>query len=361
MEIALVRLELGSSSEPYIRFEQSRLQKYRCAMVDKRSEYIDWRAHLMSLVGMPFKPATPSVKLVHSHFGPDAQYGRSIAKIRGVPHVISVHGYDVCYSPLQYVRLMRSRFVSYALKRRRLLDSADLILCCSEYLQRRVVSLGVAREKTRVHYLGVDLETIDSVNRDVTGERSFKGMHVVCVGRLVPIKGQDVLIRAIPEIRHKVPNLKVTLVGAGPRLAHLKRLARSLGVEEVAEFVGALSHADTLRVMGSADVVVVPSRRLARVEEAFGLVAAEAMALGVPVVASETGGLAELLDQGRLGVLVPQGCPSTLARGVIQAVETSSPDRLKLAEDAVRTHYDASQQLLRLERIFDELVESQIR
>lgn len=353
--VALVRFEGNLPSEPYIQYQAAHMERYGCQFVSYSNRAIGPISSFLA----PFLPrwsiSVRGIDIVHSHFGPDALYGAALARHANSPHVVSLHGYDVCYPWHRYLRLKRPRFVAYAFRRVEVLRRADLILCCSEYLRQRAISLGVPAEKIRVHHLGVDLAAVTNVRSD---EVRICGSipHVVCVGRLVPIKGQEILIRAIPLIRKALGRVRVTLVGDGPSLGMLKRLAARLLPDGDLCFTGNLSHEQSLRVMASASAVVVPSRSQRSVEEAFGLVAAEAMALGVPVVATRTGGLTELLEGGALGVLVPADSPEALADGVIAAIREPDAVRLLRAQQVAQTLYDAKHQLKHLEGVFDEVI-----
>jgi glycosyltransferase involved in cell wall biosynthesis len=141
--------------------------------------------------------------------------------------------------------------------------------------------------------------------------------HVACAARLTPEKGVDVLLHAAAVLRADVPDLRVLLLG-GAQSGHetyqadLVRLSRELGLSEAVCFRGFVDQ--PFRQWSGARVYVQPSRR-----EGFGLAAAEAMASGLPVVATSVGGLTDLLDFGRAGVLVPPDDPPALA-GAIKAL-----------------------------------------
>ena len=144
---------------------------------------------------------------------------------------------------------------------------------------------------------------------------------VLFVGRLDPVKGLDTLVRAMALVVAAEPSLRgrscLCIVGGQKpeRLdrmdaehARIDRLAREVGLDDVVHFMGAVSQDDLPFYYGAAQVVVVPSRY-----ESFGLVALEAMACGVPVIASDVGGLSSLVRDGRTGFLVPDGDPAALA------------------------------------------------
>ncbi len=142
------------------------------------------------------------------------------------------------------------------------------------------------------------------------GIESYERM-VLFIGRLVPQKGVEYLVRAIPLILQQHRNVKFVIAGDGWSKDHLERLARSAGFGDKIRFLGFISDSDLTELTMSADVLVVPS-----VYEPFGIVALEGMAAGVPVVAANVGGLAEIIEHDRTGVLVYSKNFESIAWGV---------------------------------------------
>lgn len=139
--------------------------------------------------------------------------------------------------------------------------------------------------------------------------RRGSGMLLGAAGRFVPQKGFDVLLRALAEL----PQASLLLVGDGPERPHLEQLIDELGLGDRVELTGWLP--DAARLLATVDAVVVPSRA-----EPFGLVALEAMSAGVPVVASDVDGLAEVVTDGVTGLLVPSGDPRRLAEAIARVL-----------------------------------------
>ena len=137
---------------------------------------------------------------------------------------------------------------------------------------------------------------------------------VLAVGRVEPLKGLDILIRAFAELTDRT-DVRLVIIGgdesARPEFDRLESIAREVGVLEAVTFLGAVEHHLLPDYYRAADVVVMPS-----FAESFGLVAVEAMACGVPVVASRVGGLASTIADGRTGYLVPWRCPEPFAEKI---------------------------------------------
>ena len=135
--------------------------------------------------------------------------------------------------------------------------------------------------------------------------------RLLCVGRLIPIKGHIVLLRAFAEARREIPSLRLDIAGRGPLEPALRALAKELEVEDSVHFLGHV--APIQRAIEQAAIVVVPS-----MGEGFGMVALEAMERARPVIAAEIGGLGELVEDGVTGVLVPPGESEPLVQAIVQ-------------------------------------------
>lgn len=141
-------------------------------------------------------------------------------------------------------------------------------------------------------------------------------------GRLVPEKGTHILLEALALLPRSLAHVRLRIAGDGPERASLQSLADNLGLGDRVEFLGHLSREDVERTLATATVQVVPSLWA----EPFGLVAIEAMARGTPVMVSAAGALAELVEEGRTGYLVPPGDAGALARRLTEVM--TAPDGL---------------------------------
>jgi glycosyltransferase involved in cell wall biosynthesis len=133
---------------------------------------------------------------------------------------------------------------------------------------------------------------------------------LLCVGRLIPIKGHIVLLRAFAAARRRIPDLQLHIAGRGPLEPALRALAIELELEDSIRFLGYVTPVQ--RAIEDAAIVVVPS-----MGEGFGMVALEAMERARPVIAAEIGGLGELVQDGRTGFLVPPGEAEPLRDAIV--------------------------------------------
>lgn len=146
--------------------------------------------------------------------------------------------------------------------------------------------------------------------------------HLVCLGRLVAEKGFDLAIEAVRMLRETHPDVRLTVAGDGDRREALEDAVRHGGLSDDVHFIGWVSPDEVPELLATATVVLVPSRT-----EAFGLVAAEAAMAGRPVVASDVGGLAGVVEHGRTGILVEPDDAGRLAWAVRRMLEDPEATR----------------------------------
>jgi glycosyltransferase involved in cell wall biosynthesis len=176
------------------------------------------------------------------------------------------------------------------------------------------ISRGLARYLEDVE--GFDGESFEIVHYGIDPNGTpppYSGSvpRLLCVGRLIPIKGHIVLLRAFAEARRDLPGLRLDIAGRGPLEPALKALARELGVADAITFLGQVNPVQT--AIEQSAVVVVPS-----MGEGFGMVALEAMERARPVIAAEIGGLGELVRDGETGLLVPPGDSAPLREAIVR-------------------------------------------
>ena len=176
------------------------------------------------------------------------------------------------------------------------------------------ISRGLARYLEDVE--GFDRESFEIVHYgiDPDGEpKPYAGgvPRLLCVGRLIPIKGHIVLLRAFAAAKARVPNLELEIAGRGALEPALRALARELGIADAVRFLGHVAPIQS--AIERAAVVVVPS-----MGEGFGMVALEAMERARPVIAARIGGLGELVQDGETGILVPPGEAEPLTEAIVR-------------------------------------------
>jgi glycosyltransferase involved in cell wall biosynthesis len=235
-------------------------------------------------------------------------YARIVRRVEGwrTPLVVTAHSLFGEHEDDTIARLMAPN-----------LRAADRVIAVSEHIAEQAAWLGVDPARISVIRSGVDTDRFRPPGlgggRDRTRARSRLGVPahaplVLFVGNLEPRKQLDVLLRALARVRENVPDVRLLVVGSGEsagaqdQTEQLQRLTRELDLEGVVRLTGRLSDDQLLDAYAAADIFALVSG-----SEAQGIVALEAMACGLTVVATAVGGLLGTIDDGQTGFLVPPG------------------------------------------------------
>ena len=217
---------------------------------------------------------------------------------------------------------------------------ANRVIVCSQSMKDEICNhFNIPEKKVDVIPNAIDATKYQtSVDRGSVRQRYGVGWGeklILCVGRLVPQKGIEYFIRAIPQIARHYPEAKYVIVGEGWSRDILEAEARASRHANKIKFTGFASDQEVIGLMTSADVLVVPS-----IYEPFGIVALEGMATGIPVVASQVDGLAEVIDHERTGLFVFPRSPESIAWGIERIL--SDPDHARwLTENAKEKLHNA--------------------
>ncbi len=235
-------------------------------------------------------------------FGAAAPLGLLAAPLRAAGAerlVATTHGHEAGWAMLPGAR--------QAL--RRIADGVDVITYLGDYFRHRLAAVIGDRAELVQLTPGVD---IDAFGPQVCGSavRQRHGLTgcpvVVCVSRLVPRKGQDSLIRALPVIRERVPEARLLIVGGGRYQRDLRKLAANRGVLDQVVFTGSVPLEQLPEHFAAGDVFAMPcrTRRFGMDVEGLGMVFLEASATGLPVIAGDSGGAPDAVRRGITGEVV---------------------------------------------------------
>lgn len=233
-------------------------------------------------------------RVLHTHLVHADVYGQLAAASVRVPVRLSTkHGFNW---------FRESRF--FALADRAVASFAHVHIAISRGLARYLAeNEGFNEHEFEIVHYGIRAdEPVLPYGRDAP--------HLLCVGRLIAVKGHLVLLRALAQARTHVPGLSLDIAGHGPLEPGLRAFARELGLADCVRFVGFVSPVQ--ETIEGAAVVVVPS-----LGEGFGMVALEAMERGRAVIASDVGGLPEIVADGETGIVVPAGDADALADAIV--------------------------------------------
>lgn len=291
-------------------------------------------------------------QLMHAHFGDDGTTALPIARKFKLPLVVSFLGTDATLKD-EFARRAYLRRRLYLLRRKKLAKRVAQVVVPSQFLKKRVMEHGFPAEKIRVIHHGVDLSQFKR-----TSSETDPG-NVLFVGRLIPRKGLNFLISAVSRVREQFPSATLTVIGDGPdRSTYELQAQKELGTGF--EFLGFQPHDAVRDFMSKAAVFSLPSITMPTGEsETFGLVFIEAQAMGVPVASFASGGIPEVVVDGKTGFLCDEGDVAGLAENILKLLKNQAL-RQTMADAGsawVKQMFDLEQQTAELENLYDRVLQ----
>jgi len=284
------------------------------------------------------------IDLVHAHAAlPCGHTAMLLHAELGIPYVITVHGLDA-FSTTQVSGRVGEwcRRISQHVFR-----NANRVICVSERVREKVLEGAGGACSTVVVYNGVNPDMFSPpVN-------PLQGLSVLSVGNLIPIKGHELLLRAIAKISSEFPALTCDIIGSGPEKDRLQKLAAELRIAERVRFAGRQSRAKVAEAMRACTVFALPSRY-----EGLGCVYLEAMSCGKPAIACRGQGISEVIRDGWNGALVSDNDAHELA-GTLAVLLRDEPRRRRIgaaARNTILQGFTLAHQAEHLARIFQESV-----
>ncbi len=240
-----------------------------------------------------------NIELIHARSRVPALITFFVSHKTHIPFITTCHGF--------YSKHFLSRVMGWG----------KIVIVASHIIGKRMRDdFGVPHNKIRLIPRGVNLEEFKW--HDPTDEKKKKEIVIGMIGRLTPIKGHPLFLKAMARVTRVIPNVRIQIIGDAPKPQYkeeLLMLVRRLGLSASVEFLG--TRYDIPELLSRLSLLVVPSVG----EEAFGRVVIEAGACGVPVVATRMGGLVDIVEDGKDGLLVPVDDPRALAEAVIRLVK----------------------------------------
>jgi glycosyltransferase involved in cell wall biosynthesis len=246
--------------------------------------------------------------VVHAHWAiPTGPAAVSAAQRLGLPSVITMHGGDVYVNPEQGYDFPTRWYVRPAL--RWTLRKASALTAITEDCRQHALRAGAPSRSIHLVFNGTDLRRFSPAEGAV--DPRFGPSMIFACRQLFPRKGIRFLVEAAAQLKPRFPDLKVVVAGDGFERPDLIALAERLGIARDVTFLGWVPNSELPQYYRAAALSVIPS-----LEEGFGIPAAEAMGCEWAVVASDAGGLPEVVEHGVTGLIVPRGDANALAKAI---------------------------------------------
>ena len=304
--------------------------------------------------------------VVHTHFA-YAALGPLMALPRGVPHVRSFYGpwneegwvedTQGHIGPGKHLKALLKKKVRHTVEAANLRRSAATVVL-SEHSRQEVLAFGYPSGRIRLIPGGADVERFHpakdkSVVRERLGLPAERTL-LLTVRRLAPRMGLDSLVRAMPAIIARRPDALLLVGGKGPERGRLERLVAELGLGDHVRLLGFIADAELAAHYQAADVFVLPTLAL----EGFGLVTAESLSCGTPVLGTPVGATPEILRRLDARLVLPGASPVALAEGITAFLEGGwraelTPERL---HGFVRANYTWDAHVRAVEHVYQEVI-----
>jgi len=278
--------------------------------------------------------------LIHAHSAlPCGHAAALLSRELNVPFVVTVHGLDAFFTRQVggFAGTLCARAAGFVYR------SARTVICVSERVRDQIESHPGTNDNAAVIYNGVDPELFFPVRDELTSDT------ILSVGNLIPIKGHELLIRALAALRERYPRARLEIIGDGPERGRLQRLARALQVDGQVHFLGRQTRAQVAEAMRRCTTFALPSRY-----EGLGCVYLEAMCSGKPVIACRGQGIDEVIQHGVNGWLVDPGNLKELSESLARLLRENGLRR-RLGEAARQTvvhGYTLEHQAARLTAVY---------
>ena len=275
------------------------------------------------------------VSLIHAHAALPCGYAAAYLSHRlGIPFIVTIHGLDVFNTCLRHGLAARWRYQASV----KVYRNAGKIMCVSEKVRHLLTNAMGAEVAAEVIHNGADpfLFAPASFSPDLSGSGSAEGSTptILAVGSLSPVKGHELVLRALVRLKDSYPGLQCRFIGEGSEQARLAGLAKELGINERVHFLGRRSRAEVAAAMRECTVFALPS-----CYEGLGCVYLEAMACARPVIGCYGQGIDEVIQHKNNGWLVPVDGLEELTQG-LEALLSSAELRAQIGHRARQTIVD---------------------
>jgi len=269
--------------------------------------------------------------IISARILPEGVVGNVLGSLLGIPSVVFAHGEEINRQRMG-TPLPNRRRITVMMKRKFLWTAyqcADMVIANSHFTKNLLLEGGVNPAKVAVVHPGTDPERFRPLARDaklVAQLGLSKKKVILSIGRLTPRKGQDTVIRALPDVLKHVPNAVYVIGGTGSYASELQSLAVAMGVESAVRFIGEVTDELLPRVYNIADVFIMANRVMpgSNDVEGFGIVFLEANACEVPIIGGRSGGVPDAINDGVTGLLIEGHSQQDVADALIRVLTDSA-------------------------------------
>jgi len=263
------------------------------------------RAIVVLLLSAPivYKISNNNIQLIHAHSATHPTLmAYTLHEFTGIPYIFSAHSTDIYFNKT----MLREK-----------ISKSSLVRTISEYNKRYLESLfpEIPSGKIIVIYCGIYQESFNNAINQVKGDP----LRILCVARLEEIKGHKYLIDALAHLKINNHAFHCDLVGDGKARSRIKHQIRKYGLDNSISLLGFRTHDEIVAILQKSDIFILPS-----VSEGIPIAVMEAMAASLPVVATSITGMAELIEDGISGLLVPAKNSKRLGNAIISLLENES-------------------------------------
>ena len=344
-EVPFVRMENPSSS-----YEGIPVRRFRSYSLKGEMHYV----FIPSILKALLKEKTDIIH-THSYGYFQTNAGAFTRKLRNLPLIITPH-FHPSWSMWGGARRKKLRRIYDGIFAKSVLNAADVIIGVSRYEMELMKKIGFSEKNIKIIPNGIDFSCYEPIpDKDIFRERyGISGRMVLYAGRLASNKGLLHLIRAAPEVISRFRDTKLVLVGEDEGQKELlERETERLDIKDKLVFTGHIRDENLFRSAYSAcDVFVLPSEY-----EAFGIVLLEAMACEKPCVATRVGGVPEVVEEGKTGLLVEYGNPKQLAGAIIELLQDEGRRKNmgKAGRNRVKENFTWPKIVDQLEEVYKEM------
>jgi glycosyltransferase involved in cell wall biosynthesis len=295
-------LSLGNSDDPYI-----------SALRERKFDFVNFTGVKMSAVFPVFNDLRQFMRqnnfdAVHTHLLHGSFIGQTAARFARIkPKILTRHFTNDVFRGSRFLKALD----------RRTLKIADKIIAVSGAVKRDVLEQGIAEEKIEVIHNGIDLEIFDEILQNGIQPAENDCFLIGTVGSLTKRKGHEYLLKAFARVIEQIRDIRLIIIGDGPEREKLQQITIDLGLQNYVDFKG--FRKDIPQLLSSFDLYVHPA-----VYEPFGIALTEAMAMQKCVIATDVGGIPEIIVNQETGITVPAADPDKLAEAIIWAYQNTS-------------------------------------